>query len=90
MNKLASMAAVALVLCAAAPAGAHAVYKSSDPADESTVHKAPQRVTAEFSEPPTSDSYMEIFDACGEQVDLGDSEAVGYELRLGMDGAACG
>ncbi|HYP23565.1 MAG TPA: copper resistance protein CopC, partial [Actinomycetota bacterium] len=50
-------AAAAAILVAAAPAVlAHAAYKSSNPADKSTVATPPTQVTAEFTEPLTEAS----------------------------------
>ncbi len=65
-------------------AGAHAAYKESDPADESTVASAPAEVWAEFTEPPSDASYMEVHDACGQRVDAGDSRPDGYRLYVSM------
>jgi copper transport protein len=53
---------------------AHAAYVGSDPAADSVVPTSPERVTAWFTEPmaPTASS-IEVLDALGRRVDLGDS-----------------
>lgn len=78
-----TLALVALT-CAAAPAGAHAAYRASDPADEETVAQAPSSVWAEFTEPVTLDSRLEVYDPCGERVDGGDSSVTGYRITVSM------
>lgn len=84
-------AAAAAVLAAAAPAAlAHAAYKSSNPADESTVASPPSQVTAEFTEPLTDSSSMSVFDPCGAQVDHGDSQPNGYNMSVSMSGDKAG
>jgi methionine-rich copper-binding protein CopC len=93
MGRLA--AAIAVVVAWAVlliqPAQAHAVYKDSDPADESTVSSAPSSVWAEFSEPPADGaSTLQIFDPCGAQVDLGDSSSSGYRTTVSMNGVIAG
>lgn len=79
---------VAVVLVAsvafAAPADAHAAYKDSDPPDESTVSDPPAQVWAEFTEPVTADSHLEVYDPCGAQVDRHDSSATGYRVTVSM------
>ena len=82
----ASLALVAL----AGPAGAHAAYKSSDPADRSSVSAPPSRVTAEFTEPLAQGSYLQITDPCGSRVDGGDVSIVGYEMAVSMSGSRSG
>lgn len=84
-------AAVAAILVAAPPAAfAHAAYKSSNPADESTVASPPARVSAEFTEPITDSSSMSVFDPCGNQVDNGDSQPSGYNMTVSMSGDRAG
>ena len=63
-------------------AGAHAAYKFSSPDDESTVAQAPVEIWAEYTEPPTDASYLEVFDPCGAQVDNGDSRADATQNRV--------
>ncbi len=69
---------------------AHAAYKSSEPADRSTVSSPPSRVTAEFTEPLAGGSYLRITDACNERVDSGDVSIVGYEMSVSMSGSRSG
>lgn len=84
-------AAAAVILAAAAPAVlAHAAYKSSNPADKSTVASPPGQVTAEFTEPLTDSSSMSVFDPCGQQVDNGDSNPNGYNMSVSMSGDKAG
>lgn len=68
------VAAAALVLPPMAPARAHAVYERSDPGDGEVVGGPPGSVWAEFSEQPSSDSRLDVYDPCGTKVDHGDSE----------------
>jgi methionine-rich copper-binding protein CopC len=83
--------AVAALVAAAAPAAlAHAAYKSSNPADESTVATPPAQVSAEFTEPLTETSSMQVFDPCGNQVDNGDSDPSGYEMTVSMSADKAG
>ena len=72
------------------PARAHAAYKSSDPADRSSVSSPPSRVTAEFTEPLAQGSYLQITDPCGSRVDGGDVSIVGYEMAVSMSGSRSG
>jgi methionine-rich copper-binding protein CopC len=84
-------AAAAAILTAAAPAVlAHAAYKSSNPADGSTVASPPGQITAEFTEPLTDSSSMSVFDPCGDQVDHGDSNPNGYNMSVSMSGDKAG
>ena len=80
----------ALLALAATPAGAHAAYKSSEPGSEETVASAPPRVTAEFTEPLAEGSYLRVTGPCGERVDAGDVEIVGYEMSVSMSGDHAG
>lgn len=84
-------AAAAAIVAAAAPAAfAHAAYKSSNPANKSTVASPPGQVTAEFTEPLTNSSSMSVFDPCGNQVDNGDSSPSGYEMSVSMSADKAG
>ena len=72
------------------PVAAHAAYKDSDPPDESSVASAPGEIWAEFTEPPSDASYLEVYDPCGEQIDAGDSRRDGYKLYISMSGTKGG
>lgn len=74
----------------AGPAYAHAAYKSSEPADRSSVSSPPSRVTAEFTEPLADGSYLQVTDPCGSRVDGGDVSIVGYEMSVSMSGSRSG
>lgn len=74
----------------ALPAAAHAAYKDSDPKDEATVASPPSSVWAEFTEPPTEDSRLEVYDPCGRRVDAGDSEVMGYRITVSMSADTAG
>lgn len=63
---------------------AHAAYKSSDPANGSTVSSPPSRVTAEFTERLTQGSRLTVYDPCGAQVDHGDSLVAGTHITISM------
>ena len=89
-NLLVGIAAAALVAAAAPAAHAHAAYKSSDPADESTVASPPSQVRAEFTEPLTNQSSMQVYDPCGNRVDNGDSSPSGYEMTVSMSADKAG
>lgn len=80
---------LALLLLQVAPAGAHAYYESSNPADGSTVGSPPSQVQADFSEPVTSDSYMEVTDPCGDVVS-GGSSPVADKISVAMSGTRAG
>lgn len=93
MRRIVLLVAASLVaLLAALPgvASAHAAYKSSDPADGSSVSAAPSRVTAEFTEPLADGSFLQITDPCGSRVDGGDVSIVGYEMSVSMSGSRSG
>ncbi|MEA2434094.1 MAG: copper resistance protein [Actinomycetota bacterium] len=79
-----ALIAFALTLSWSAPASAHAAYKDSDPADESTISSSPTSVWAEFTEPVSDASTLKIYDPCGEQVDGGDVERSGYRMTVSM------
>lgn len=87
---LAALFGAALALAIAPPALSHAAYKSSDPANKSTVESPPSQITAEFTEPMTDSSYMEVFDPCGEQVDNGDSRVSTSSMAVTMSGDKAG
>jgi hypothetical protein len=69
---------------------AHASYKSSDPANRSTVATAPASISAEFTEPLASGSYLQVFDPCGDQVDNGDTEISGYTMSVTQGSSRAG
>lgn len=87
---LAGAAAAAILAVAAPVVLAHAAYKSSNPADKSTVASPPGQITAEFTEPLTDSSSMSVFDPCGQQVDHGDSNPNGYNMSVSMSGDKAG
>jgi methionine-rich copper-binding protein CopC len=87
---LAGLAAAALFVVGASPALAHAAYKDSDPADEATVANPPTQVTAEFTEPITDSSYLEVYDPCGDRVDNGDTTVSQYEMSVTMSAEVAG
>ena len=70
-------------------AQAHATYKSSNPADESTVSSAPSQITAEFTEPMTNGSYMAVTDPCGRDSSSGSSQT-GSSMSVGNTSTAAG
>jgi methionine-rich copper-binding protein CopC len=74
----------------AGTASAHAAYKDSDPADESTVSSSPASVWAEFTEPLSQASTLKIFDPCGSQVDAGDVQIAGYRMTVSMSSQMAG
>lgn len=82
--------AAILVLAAAPAAWAHAAYKDSTPADGATVSSPPSSITAEFTEPITNSSYLEVYDPCGERVDDGNSQVSGYEMSISMSADKAG
>jgi methionine-rich copper-binding protein CopC len=71
-------------------AGAHAAYKASNPADESSMTQAPGEIWAEYTEPLQEGSWMKVFDPCGDQVDAGDVRVEGYRMYISMSGATQG
>ena len=74
----------AWVLALAAPASAHAAFKSSQPADESSVSSPPSEVWAEYTEPPAEGSYIHVTDPCGRRVDIGSPTLTGYRMTVAM------
>ena len=90
MKSLVRVAAVAAVLLLqASPAVAHARYEGSDPSDGSSVSSPPSSVQADFSEPVTSDSFLEVTDPCGEIVS-GASDPVADKVTVSMSGSRAG
>jgi hypothetical protein len=87
---VAAFFAAALVLAPAPAALAHAAYKNSNPADGATVSSPPSEITAEFTEPITNSSYLEVYDPCGERVDDGNSRISGYNMSIGMSADMAG
>jgi methionine-rich copper-binding protein CopC len=81
---------IATIGAFAAPAFAHAAYKSSNPPDDGQVASPPGEVTATFTEPLATGSFLQITDPCGERVDGGDVRIVGYDMSVSMSGAAAG
>lgn len=79
-----------LVIPLGSTASAHAAYKDSDPADESSIARVPAEIWAEYTEPPSQGSYLSVFDPCGEQVDTGDSRPEGYRLYVGVSADRAG
>jgi methionine-rich copper-binding protein CopC len=79
----------AAVVVGAAPAFGHAAYRESDPARGVTVTVAPPRVSADFTEPLTRDSTLQVVDPCGRRVD-GDSDVDGERVTVDMSGDAAG
>lgn len=92
MKALRALSACAFAAFAwgATPAHAHASYRASDPSDEATVQSAPASVWAEFTEPVTLDSRLEVYDPCGARVDGGDSSVTGYRITVSMDSERAG
>lgn len=84
MGRVAATGALMFLVLPVSPAWAHAAYKDSGPADKSSVSSPPSEVWAEFTEPPSQSSRLEIFDPCGEQVDLGSSNVTAYRITTGM------
>jgi methionine-rich copper-binding protein CopC len=82
-------AATVFVVLFTGTAQAHATYKSSNPADESTVSSAPSQITAEFTEPMSNGSYMTVWDPCGEDSSSGSSQT-GSSMSVGNTSTAAG
>jgi methionine-rich copper-binding protein CopC len=81
---LVTLLIAAFVLGTASPTLAHAAYESSDPPNRSTVSSPPRIVTAEFTERVIDGSYLAVYDACGEQVDNGDSFVTADRITVSM------
>jgi copper transport protein len=71
-------------LLASGPAGAHALLRASEPADGSSVDRAPRQVTLTFTERPEPRlSVVHVLDADARQVEAGVATAVaGNPLQL--------
>ena len=81
--------AAALVVSFALPAFAHATYKSSNPPNKGSVSSAPSQITAEFTEPMTSGSYMDVTDPCGRDSGTGSSQT-GSSMSVQNTSSAAG
>jgi copper transport protein len=81
---LAAVVAVGGVVLMAAPAGAHALLKSSDPAAGAVLSSAPSRVVLTFTESPDPRlSVVHVVNEAGAQVDRGGTQPVpGHPLEL--------
>ena len=72
---LVALAAAAVLVVLAGPAGAHAILRSTTPADGEELDEAPTTVSLEFNEPvSTSAGGIRVFNDQGVRVDLGDAE----------------
>lgn len=69
---------------------AHAKYETSNPADESSVAAPPSEVWAEYSEPPTQESWLQVYDPCGERVDSGSYSYFGKRITTSMSSDKAG
>ena len=56
------------VLCIGSPAFGHAALTSSDPEKGARLDAAPEQVTVNYAEPPTSDSKFSVLDGCDRDV----------------------
>ncbi|MHB8463283.1 MAG: copper resistance CopC/CopD family protein [Acidimicrobiales bacterium] len=75
--------AVAALLAAAAPAGAHALAQSSDPPAGSTLKQAPSAVTVTFGETPDPRlSVLRVLDTSGQDHTVGKTQAVSGNARI--------
>lgn len=70
--------------------GAHAAYESSNPEDGASVSSPPSQVTADFTEPVIDESYLQVIDPCGEQVDNGDSFVTADRIAVSMSADKAG
>ena len=83
------LVAVAVVVLAAgaAPASAHAVLQSSQPADGDHLASAPTTVTLQFDEPVKADlGGLRVVDAGGGRVDTGADRTPGTSLSVDLKG----
>jgi methionine-rich copper-binding protein CopC len=85
----AAPAFVLLLVLQASPAAAHARFEASTPGDGQTVSSPPSQVDADFSEPVTSDSFLEVTDPCGNVVS-GSSRPVADKVSVSMSGTRAG
>lgn len=83
------MCGAAVVVFGATPAFGHAAYRESDPSRDETVAVAPRQVSAEFTEPLTSDSSLQVVDPCGRRVE-GNSDVDGERVAVAVSGDAAG
>lgn len=79
-------------IASASPAGAHAEFLSSDPADGAVVDAAPSDVTLQFSEGvDLQPDGVRVLDGRGERVDLGQAASTGSSVVAPLeDGLARG
>lgn len=92
---VAALACLLLVLAAPA-AGAHALLRSSDPADGASLDKAPDKVTLTFTEPPDlALSSVHVLDASGHPVERDKAQGVAgkplvLQVAIGQGGSGEG
>src|SRR5918992_2156820 len=61
---------------------AHAAYEYSEPNKGETVSSPPAEVMANYTEPLSEGSYLEVYDPCGEQVDSGEVRIFHDEMTV--------
>ena len=72
----------------AVPASAHASCDKASPADGSQLDTAPSEVYCDYTEPPASNSSMEVIDACGRKADDGQVLIIGPRMGVHMKATA--
>ncbi|MDQ4065109.1 MAG: copper resistance protein CopC [Actinomycetota bacterium] len=72
-----------------ATANAHAAYQSSIPEPRARLDAAPESVTVNYAEPPTTDSVFSVIDGCGRDV-AGDVEILNRTIEASIDDAQPG
>lgn len=90
MPRVAPIAAVLAMLAGtlvfgAGVASAHALCGETSPARNATLDRPPPEVWCEFSEPPTPNSSIEVYDGCEQRVDNGRSLVVGFRITVGVE-----
>ena len=94
MRRLALAAVIGVLALASMPAAAQArlapQYVSSEPSDGEELHKAPDNVSIEFSEPLDQSSRIVVTDECGRRVDDGSTEVFANTMEVGLESKARG
>ena len=89
-GRLAALLLGLVVVAAPAWAANGPRYVSSEPEDGARLHRAPERVSATFSEPLDGTSYLQVRDECGRRVDDRRVEIVANRMTVGLAKAPAG
>ncbi len=86
---LLSLTSISVVIAVPATAYAHAAYQSSIPEPRARLEAAPESITVNYAEPPTTDSVFSVIDGCGRDV-ARDVEILNRTIEASVDDAQPG